>query len=176
MQPFELLRWVWCGTMWMLSLVWWLRRQPHLAQVTFWASLDDLLSFSLHICNFICGDVTNVSFTFQRVLPVQAWVSFRLGVLVDFDARIAADTLSSSHEVTTPNFTWLSLNFLVEFYFDRSIYSALTQDPRTVRSWTSIHTWRIFWTCSHILQMVHISTHDRILASWRVFFLSTSAS
>ena len=31
---FELLRWVWSERMWMLSSVWWLRRQPHLAQVT----------------------------------------------------------------------------------------------------------------------------------------------
>ena len=114
-----------------------------------WASLDDLLSFSLHLCSLICGDVTPVYFTFQRVPLVQAWVSFTLWVPVDIDARSAADDLSSSHEVMTPNSTWLSLNcklfdlFLVEFYFDSSILSALTQNPRTVRSWTSIHTWII---------------------------------
>ena len=79
------------------------------------------------------------------------------------------------------NSTWLSLNFKtfvlfpVEFYLVRSIYSALIQNPRTIRSRTSIHTSIIFWACLHILEMVHISIHIN-MPSWRVSSLSTSAS
>ena len=182
MQHFELLRWIWSERMGIVSLVWWLRRQPHLAQVTslslFGRSVVFLSAYMQpHLwwpCTCIVHISTSTTCSGLGVIPTvstcRLWCSKRRG-------QPFIVTRSSN----AYNSTWLRLNFKtfvlfpVEFYFLRSIYSALIQNPRTIRSRTSIHTSIIFWTCLHILEMVHISIHI-IMPSWRVSSLSTSAS